>query len=548
MAPRKASIAPRTSTTPIDYPKTIRHHDVINLTSLPAGKMVPILAVPLLREDSARMQIGFSVQMMETVELIMNEINVNVKAYFVPHLAFERFQGMDDFNRSWEGQPPRPGLPVVPFIEQIPAKGVGLDPILKYLGKHARPGSLINTAYHEAYNMIWNFRAKNRSKDITERARLDDTLAPAFWHHERFAHIVPDFDQAVMDGNVALNVINSKMPVKGFGLYSRAATTGFTVTTTGGSDENFNGWAITTPAATPGTGQAKLAIKSSAGGNPDVWAELQQNGITVSLANIDLARKTQAFAKLREQFAGHDDDYIMDMLMDGITLPEQAWRQPILLSQQDTIFGMTKRYATDGGSLTDSVVNGATMLSMNFAVPQCGVGGVIMVVAEVTPGQLFERGRDPFLHAENPNSFPHALKDTLDPEPVEVVRNEYIDIDHDAPAGVFGYGPLNHQWNFASPTIGGRFYRPEVDAPFDEDRQRIWAVETQNPVLSEDFYIVKAIHTKPFVNPGQDPFELVSRGTAAITGITQFGPLLIEATNNYAEVMAEAPVARIVKA
>lgn len=537
----KVRIAPRTSTSPIAVPRTIRNHDITVLTSLPAGKMVPVAAIPLLREDAARARVSLSFQMMETADLLINEINVDVKAYLVPNLAFERFTGMDDLNRSYEGKPPRDNLPVIPFIDKMSAMLPGNDQIMRYLGKHAKAQTMISTAYHEAYNAIWNFRAANRSPDIPKRSRLINTLAPAFWKHSRFNHIVPDFDQAVMDGNVALEYANNRIAVRGLATQPGAQPAGLNITT------NEDGLLTQTQPAGPNASYNLVARKTVAGAEAQVFAELQDGGLTISLANIDLARKTQAFAKLRERYTGHDDDYIIDMLMDGLTVPEQAWRQPMLLQERSTIFGMSKRYATDGANLTDSVVNGATMLDLNFAVPRCPTGGVIMIVAEVTPGQLFERGRDPFLHAQTVEDFPHALRDMLDPEPVEVVRNDYIDIDHAAPAGTFGYAPLNHAWNFSAPCIGGRFYRPQVDAAFDEDRLRIWAVETKNPVLSADFYLCTTMHTKPFVNPNQDPFEVTAVGAAAINGLTQFGPMLVEANGNYDAIMEDAPVQRIEK-
>jgi hypothetical protein len=46
----------------------------------------------------------------------------------------------------------------------------------------------------------------------------------------------------------------------------------------------------------------------------------------------------------------------------------------------------------------------------------------------------------------------------------------------------------------------------------------------------------------------QDPFEVVMRGEALITGNTVFGGALIEATNDFAEVLAEVPQGRITKA
>lgn len=553
---KKVRIASRTSTSPVAVPRTVRSHNLTVLTSVPAGKMTPIAVIPLLREDAARVRLQAAFQMMETADLLINEIAVNVKAYLVPELAKDRFLGMDDLNRSWEGKPPREGQPVVPFIEKMAAKAEGTDPILRYLGKHARQGQMINTAYHEAYNLIWNFRAKNRSPDIALRGRLLDTLAPAFWHHGAFDHIVPDFDQAMMDGNVALNVVNSRMPIKGLWMGSRGGgQAGGGATTHSGIDtdgvaKSGPGWAVQAVTAASAVGNGHLVVGARNQNStwvPDVYAEMQQNGITVSLANIDLARKTQAFARMRQAFAGHDDDYVIDMLMDGLTVTDQAWKQPILLQEQSTIFGMSKRYATNGGDLTESVVNGATMVNLNFPVPRTPCGGVIMIVAEILPGQLFERTADPYLHIENVEAFPHALRDMLDPEPVEAVRNEYIDIDHATPNDVFGYAPMNHKWNHNAPCVGGRFLRPKVNAGFDEDRLRIWAVETQNPVLSQDFYLATTMHTKPFVNPNQDPFEVTAVGGASITGLTQFGPALIEASDDYEKVLEDAPQDRLEK-
>jgi len=528
-------------------------HDLRVLTSLPAGKMVPLAVVPVLREDAVQrgtMRISFEMQ--ETVEVLLNAINVRTMAYFVPFLAFDRFLGMDDLNRSYMRVAAREGQPVTPFFETMAAPAHSANEIFTYMGKHFRPGATINTAYIEAYNAIWNFRAKNRSPDITQRGRLDGDLAPAFWLHDGFRHIVPDFDQAMIDGQVALNVVNSKMPVKGLGigknqLQPPGTNVGPIIESGSTVDQTYaTGWR-TSGATAPAAGQAALYVKQLPGGGLDVFAELQDNGITISLSNLEMARKTQAFARLRQQYNGLDDEYIIDMLMNGLSVPDEGWKQPILLSDQRTVFGMSKRYASDAANLTESVVNGATSIDMTFRMPQCPTGGVIMIVAEITPEQLFERQKDVFLHTTDTEDLPELLRDTLDPEKVVAVKNEYVDIDHDTPNGTFGYAPLNFEWTQTAPQIGGRFYRPAVDAGFDEDRQRIWAVETQNPVLSSDFYLCTTMHTKPFKVTNQDPFEGMVRGAVILTGNTVFGGALVENTNDYAEVLAEAPQERLAK-
>lgn len=541
----------RTNTTPIATVRSNRQVDVRVLTSLPAGKMVPIAAFPLLREDRVRssdMRISF--ELMETVETLMNAVNVSVKAYLVPHVAFERFSGFDELNRSYEGIPNQEGGAVTPYFEAYPIGAYGSVEIHKYLGLHCQPGDVVNHGYIEAYNQIWNFRAKNRSKGLTLRSRLAAHLAPAFWQHDGFRHIVPDFDQAVIDGQVALNVVNANMPIRG--LYTNNGIAG-------SSGDPLIGTIVDSSQNTIPAGRQVASVWDSASGNqmyieksavapyiPQVFAELQANGITVSLSNIELARKTQAFAEMRKHFGGHEN-YIIDLLMDGISIPEQQWRQPILLADKSTVFGMAKRYATDGGNLTDSVVNGATFVDLHLTTPVVPCGGVVMVVAEITPEQLFERQRDPYLYTTAVSQVPQYLRDTLDPEKVDVVLNGEMDTSHATPAGAFGYAPLNWKWSKSMPRVGGRFFRPAAVTSFDEDRQRIWAVETANPSLGPDFYLCNGMHTKPFVVTNQDVGEALARGIVNIEGLTVFGGALIEANGDYAEVLAEAPQQRIVK-
>ena len=543
----------RMVTQPLKTPRTMRRHSARGITSLPAGKMVPIAAFPLLREDAVRSgRLRFSFESMETAEVLMNAINVRVTAYLVPTLALERFNGsMDQLNLSYEGRPPLEGEAVVPYVETAAFGAHGANAVYKYLGLHSAPARLVNTAYLEAYNAIWNFRAKNRSPDLALRTRLQADLAPAFWSHEMFRHIVPDFDQAVIDGEVALSVANAQMPIRGLGLVGTPQTAATNVSSREAPEHTAvypQAYYIEGNGGVVGASEGGMAVRLKTGTNgfPDIFAELQDNGITLSLSNIELARKTQAFARLRQQYNQHDD-WIINLLMDGISIPEQALKQPMLLADRRTIFGMAKRYASDAGNLTESVVNGATFLDMAIQVPRIGTGGVVMVVAEITPDQLFERQEDPFLHVGGVNDFPQYLRDTLDPEKVDVVRNSRIDTDHDTPNATFGYEPLNARWNIDAPRVGGRFYRPAVDAGFDEDRQRIWAVETQNPTLSTDFYLCTNMHTKPFVVTNQDPFEVVTQGDVFIEGSTVFGGHLVEATDDYEKVMAVAPQARIEK-
>lgn len=546
--------ATRMKTSPIPVQRTRRPSNHRVLTSGNAGKMIPVACIPLLREDQLRGgNFVFSFEMDETVEILMNKVNVRVTAYLVTKMGLQRFDGLDAINKSYEGKPLVEGGTVTPWFEVMEGAAYGENEILKSMGKHWVPGEDHNSEMVEVYNQIWNFRAKNRSPSIELRERLDTTLAPAFWTHSNFAHIVPDFDQAILDGEVALSIATAKLPIKGIGLSGTPAQSGQTnvqVRESGTQDVTYprggriqsveDAWSDTYP---------RLAVKlDGASAYPDIYAELQANGVTLSLANIELARKTQAFAALRRQYNMHDD-YIIDLLMDGITIPDQAMKQPILIFDETVSFGMAKRYASDGDNLTQSVVNGQTMMEMRLRTPRIGVGGCVMVMVEITPEQLFERQKDPYLHALSVDDLPQFLRDTLDPEKVQVVKNSDVDLDHSTPTNTFGYGPLNEQWARNIPGIGGRYYRPEVDAGFDEDRQSLWAVETANPVLGEDFYLCTTMHYKPFVvtDPDLDHFKIMMMGDAQIQGNTVFGGVLIEATDDYDKVMAEAPTDLIEK-
>lgn len=549
----------RQTTTPVPHQRTRRQHMIQVLTSMPAGKCVPIAAIPLLREDAASLSIEMAFEMQETVEILMNAVNINVRATLVPTLADGRFRSMDDVNLSYTGNA-RDGEAPIPWIELIAAGAPGYNKIHHYLGAHAKSDDMVNAAYTVAYNQAWNYYAKNLSPDITLKDRLNVELAQAFWPRNQFTHIVPNFDDAAMEGEVALSLTDADLQVRhrgDGGIYDFRTPV-----------ENIGDLEITT------SDNVKRSVSASSAGDghmvvngapansgmarlhnlyadlDDVFAELRQGSLKISLANIQLAQQTQAWARIRKNYAELPEEMLIDLLMDGITVPEQSWRQPIPLFAGNTVVGQQKRYASDGASLTESVTNGVTGLSFRVATPAVPCGGVIIITAEAAPGQLFERMEDAFLHAQSVNDLPAYMPDLLDPQKVDVVYNRRIDIDHDDPEDVYGYEPLNARWNNMGPKIGGRFFRPEVDAGFDEDRQRIWAVETQNPTLTEDAYLVPAdIHLKPFVSSLIEPFDCLASGGAVITGNTVFGGALIESTavSDYDKVLARVPTDRIEK-
>lgn len=543
----------RNETDPVQYPQSVRNHLIEVVTSMPAGRCTPIVAVPILREDALKATIQINVEMQETSELLANPTDLRVTAYVVPWLAMERFEGSrDQFDRSWMGQPKIDSGSVVPFFELAAMGTHGANAVYKYLGLHGESTDERNTMYLEAYNKIWNFRAENRSPQITPRTRLQEDLAGAFWNHSRFQNVVPSFDEAVIDGQVPLDLVNPTVAIHGLGMTNKHATpiTNLAVNEPGGSVVYAKGYDIASRQETITTGQVQMGINyNDATGRPDFWADLAEDGFRVSLANIEMARKTQAFARLRERYAGMDDEYLLDMVMSGVSVGDQWLKQPILVADEFTRFGQAKRYATDSANLAKSAVSGGAAVRLNIRVPKLDVGGVLMVIAEAVPTQMWERQQDPFFAATNTRDgveladLPDALRDFLDPQKVDLVKNKDIDSKHASPTGTFGYVPMNWKWNSFGPRVGGKFYRPTSGT--NAARERFWAVEVDNPVLSTDFYVVSTIPMTPFLDEASDPFEVTAAGLAQLKGNTQFGGVLIEASDNYEEVMEKVPTTQI---
>lgn len=554
------------STTPVVAEKSLRGEEVRVLTTCRAGKIVPVTYIPMLREDRvSRGSIRLRFEMAETLYPLMNAVNVTAFAHFVPFTALRDdagnyvFDGMDDFNRSYQGVADPATGQVKSFFSPVTIGAAEINSeVFKKMGMHFVEGEILNARrVLEAYRTVVNFRREARSSKLPLHAGT--FLASAFWKQPTLAHIVPDFDAAMLDGAVNLSWTNATLspagttgtvPVKN--LWRMPANASFQDSGASG----FQGKTLTsTSGASPLAAKSAYALGTSSGGVPLVdraaifesvrW-ELGNSGVMLSLANIELAKKTAAFAKLREQYHGVSDDHLIDLLMEGIRVPDEQLRQPILLDRKSTIFGYTERHATDGDNLDKSVTTGLTELTLNFRTPPMNTGGIIMITVEIVPEQLWERMDDVFLRTVDPAKLPNFMRDYLDPEKVEVVQNRYVDVRHSAPDGVFGYAPLNHAWKRSITRIGGKYFRPDTQG-FVEDRQRFWSVEKTDPKLTEDFYLVGDLPHTVFADTTADPFEILALGSVQIVGNTVFGKALEEDNGDFDAVMEQVDTQRIVQ-
>ena len=353
----------------------------------------------------------------------------------------------------------------------------------------------MNNSYVQAYNAIVNHRRKARSTSLAVRNEFEHDLADAFWPNEGNSHIMADFDQKLIDGEVQLNGLTFAAPI-----VSNHVTTDGSFKTPK-SDDFTEPYTAKTPSG--GTSSANTLYN-------DIWAELTQGGYaTMSLADIEQARKTAAFAKLRAQYDGIDDEYIIDLLMQGITVPTEVMKQPMLIGSQTGMFGFSQRFATDSGNLDDTATNGFVSLGYRVRAPRTSIGGIVMTMLEIAPERVWERKKDYFLYTTDTDNLPNALRDSLDPEKVAVVKKNHLDVNHSSPDATLGYAPLNHEYNRDQINVGGKFYRPANDA-YTEVRSRIWTNEPTDPSLSTDFYLCTNLHKKIFADQVSDSFEITA--------------------------------------
>lgn len=541
----------RQATTALSVPRSIRPHNNAFLSRMYPGKVVPIAAAGLFREDAvARGRIAAIFEMSETAEVLINPVHVKMSAYLVPWLAFDRFNGRDEFEASYSQVPFKEGDDVIDFIETM-ARGVeGDHPILDALGLHAAETQDVSTMYIEAYNKIINYRNENMSLDLvadgasTLRTRLQSDLAPAQREIGRHRNIVPSFDEASMEGAVDINFIGGSFPLEGMGKVTstNTHTTPLTVTESDGQQHTY-----AESANTQHSPDGVFRVEMNSDGTPNMRVNINGDDMTFSLAHIERARKMQVFAQLRQQFSGlgDNDEETINKLMDGIRMPDKMFEQPIYLGSEKATFGFQKRYSSDSTNLDESVVQGMTRIQMEFATPRINTGGVLMFVAEIQPEQLYERQPDPFFVETDVSKYPQTMRDELDEQKVDRVLNKEIDTAHTDPDGLFGYGPLNGRWMVDAPRIGTGYYKAAPSAVFDEDRNRIWETSPTDPELGADWYLTNDLPTDVFTYTESEPFEASGQLQLAISGNTVFGRTLIESDGDYDAIADRVPTEQI---
>lgn len=565
----------RQQTSPVVFGRSVRPEDNIAMTSGYAGVVNIVDYFPLLPGDGCAGRFGVDIKLAQMPKPLQSGTSANIQAWFVPKSAFPQFTSREELMAAMAGetikalgQADRTPPPYFSVISKGANAATAADSAMfKQLGLHIPNDPdggkvAINSDLIDAYNLVWNFRAAAHSSKITRRKYAAEdlaastSLARAFWPSARMAHIVPDYDRALVVGSFdldvaagALTLSSSTVPVllkEGAGGH------------VGILRKKADGTAAPAGSLSIGSGGGMTA---SGTGSPPVYFDPQDSlyanlddlliensggaGIPVTLQSIDKARTTQSFARLRTAYAGNDatgfdnDSAIVALLMQGINVPQDAFKRPWLLDSQRVKIGLIERPATDGANLDKSVSEGRASVQLSCNVPVQDVGGIVIVTVEVMPERIDERQSDPHIMATTFDDLPNALRDIQREEPVDIVPNHRIDAGHTAPRGLYGYEPMNYKWKRNFTRLGGAFYQATPGAGFTENRANIWQTEIVDPSLNDLHWLApEDFPHSVFSDEDAPAFEAKVRHIIAVNGLVQIGDVLAEDNGEMAAVEA----------
>jgi len=536
----------RQSSTPVPFEVSVRPDNEVILTSGRAGVVVPVGYIPILPGESCSGRVGIDIKLAEMPRPLVNAVMANVQAWFAPKSAMPQFPGRDELNHAMTGA----SIKALGAADRAPPAffttisggtltTAAASAFFKALGLHVPAGETINTDLIDAFNLIYNFRLAAHSSRLERRKYASEDIAaatslpPAFWPSGRFAHVVPDYEAALIQGSLNLDVLSGVLPVEGIGFYATGGASSETLRRTAPLADS------TELARTTGIG---FEIASGAGvtAKPDIKVTLAGQSLSVTLADVDKARIRQAYAKLHAAYAGNDatgfdnDDTLVALLMQGINPGPESFKRPWLVDQKRVPVGFSERFATDSPNLDASVTVGRAQATLSLNVPKVDVGGVLIYTVEVLPDRIDERMSDEWVMCSTFDHLPNPLRDIQRTLPVDMVLNRRLDAKHTTPGGLYGYEPMNAKWKRDFTRLGGIFYEATPGAVVTESRAGLW----QTDIVDPDFEGTHHLAPVPFphdvfADTLAPAFEVVARHVCTIVGNVQFGDVLSEANDDY---------------
>lgn len=534
----------RQSTNPIPFNRSQRVDNGVLMSSGRAGVVNLYGYIPVLRGDSASGSVQLDFKLAEMPKSLLNGVNVRAQAWFIPKSIHPQFAGTDEFMASYTGdtikalgQPDRAPIPFYTMLNAADSLAAVNSPLYKQLGIHLVAGSTINTDLIDAFNLVYNFRLAAHSSRLPKKQYAVQSLSgsvalpPAFWDMGRFNRVVPDYEEALVVGSLSLDVIAGRIPIPQF---NRVGGPGPGGTTALRLDIAPTGMAIQDATASYG-----LNISIAAG--ETLFAEMAGQNVEVSLADIEKAKDTQAFAKIMQSYAGSNTtgfnaaDSAIAHLMQGLSVPSDVFARPWLLDDKVVPVGFTERFSSDANALDTSINNGLASARLSINLPVSDSGGMILITAEMLPERIHERQFDDMLTFSSVSSLPDALRDVQRTLPVDVVLSRRLDAKHTTPSATYGFEPMNDKFNREFTRLGGAFYQASPTAPVTEQRAGLWQSSVVDPIYSEDHFLAPVpFPHSVFADTLAPAFEVVCAHAVVIVGLTQIGDVLLENNGEFA--------------
>jgi hypothetical protein len=547
----------RQDTAPIDFGTTLRPENDSKVVTIDPGVVAPVVAFPMFRGDSASGRVDLNIQLAEMPKPLENAVIARGQIWVVPRPALPQFSGLTDYTHSYQGksitalgQADRTPPALFSTVSTGAIAAANTSEFFETLGIYLVDTTEINTDYIDAYNLIQNFRLAAHSSKLTrydyyaEDATTSLELKPAFWPRNRMHDVVPDYERALVVGALELDVTAGSIPVNGIGIANTASSESVAaIKYTGGT-----GSEAATAFRIDGATTAKTAWideDPDNAGFPGIFAEMSElpNGIVTSLADIDKARTTNAFAKRVAAMRGSDysgfnnDDVLVAELMRGFTVPDELFNRPWLVDSKTTVFGMLERHSTTAGSQDESVSTGQAVISLSVNIPKQNYGAVVIGTVEVMPERLYERASDEYLYVTDVEDLPDPLRDSQRTEPVDNVLNRRLDAAHTTPEGLYGYEPMNAKWRRDFTRLGGEYRQMTPGTPTDTARTSIWQADYVDPQFTSDQFLCPHPFPKDiFSVPSAHAVNMSVVQRVTIAGQTIFGEMLVEDSGDFDDV------------
>lgn len=389
----------------------------------------PVMCVPMMPGEGGMVTQAVSFECDPVAGRMMSEAYCKVTVLYIPAQAIHKM--LHKGNAAWEDKAGVTEIMRRMIMNKTPIfPGRVEDEITQRMGIVPMKVSNVTQVSSVAllgYNVAQNYMRKRKYIYATERAGLDQTLAPAVLHEtvlERFRAAMDPDDH--INGKVELNLSQTQAPVTGIGILSNdgspvnrarretkgAVSTGLAFQVRSNSDGALQNAATLSIAAQTNNATSLPAIYA------DLQAVMASGFSLVDLYNAqkadDLVRQMRAIANDNPTYGEEAVlRWAFGLNVDGLT-------EPFVLYEKEIALGDAMRRATDAAGIQQEVRASdlGAMIEYSIPVPKTELGGLVITLAQIRPDEVIAQQPHPILTTDWTMPSQPAEMMMVDPEPV----------------------------------------------------------------------------------------------------------------------------------